>query len=513
MALDASTAAAPDQAVKLDASLAPQSGDAFTIIILAGDRDGDPLAQAFGARRKALVPAGGVPMLVRVLRALESLAFVGSVIVLANRVDELANAPELLERRIVAKPTLTFVEGRGSPVTSLRELHERGLATSPTLVVTADSPLLSADAIRQFATRAQGLHTDLAVGMVSERSVRAVFPGMARTYFRLKDGAFKSINMFAFLTPRAWDILTFWLETEKKRKRPWQLVYLFGFSTLLKVLFGRLSLAESFAHGSSVVGVRITALPVSDGTLAADVDQPQHLRAVEGALLRGRQREASERRVLAVFDLDRTITQFGTYSPFLLYATARLKPWRLPMALPVVLAMLAHRLKLFGRDQLKAVMQTLMLGAVDREVISPVIEDYAAWVVKRGLRPGARDALARETASGATLVLATASYELYARAIAARLGIAEVIATRERVENGFWRPGIEGRNCYGEEKRRRVEAWLAARGESAAPYLTFYTDDESDRPTLEIADEPVVVNPKRGFAKSARRFGWPVVRW
>jgi HAD superfamily hydrolase (TIGR01490 family) len=513
MALAASTAIASKPEIAAAAPPAPQVEEALTVIVLAGDRDGDPLARAFGSRRKALVPAGGIPMLVRVLNALDSVPLVGAVIVLANRVEELENAPELREHRPLARPALRFIEGRGSPVTSLSELHERGLAATPTLVVTADSPLLNAEAIGQFVRRAKNLHADLAVGMVSENHVRAVFPGMARTYFRLKDGAFKSINLFAFLNPRGWEILSFWRETEKKRKRPWQLVFLFGLPALLKVVFGRMSLAESFAHGSAVVGVRIAALPMSDGHLAADVDQPQHLRAVEGALLRARQQESGERRVLAIFDLDRTLTRFGTYSPFLLYAAARLKPWQLAMVFPVLLAMIGHRLKFFDRDRLKGVMQSLMLGPVDREVIAPIIEDYAAWVVERGLRPGARDALARETAAGATVVLASASYDLYVQPIAARLGIAQVIATRARLEGDTWRPGIEGANCYGAEKQRRVEEWLTARGDSVRPYLTFYTDDKSDRPTLEIADEPVVVNPKRGFAKRARGLGWPVVRW
>lgn len=493
---------------------APDDTSGLTFVVLAGDRDSDPLTHAFGAGRKALVPAGGVPMLVRVLNALDSVRSLAQIIVLANRVHELADAP-VLASRLQAKdrPPLRFVEGRGSPVMSLRELHDSGLATSPTVVVTADSPLLHAEAINQFVERARGLHADMAVGMVPETHVQAVFPGMARTYFRLKDGAFKSINMFAFLTPRAWHVLTFWRETEGKRKRPWQLVSLFGPAVLLKVLFGRMSLAESFAHGSDVIGVRIAALPMSDGHLAADVDQPQHLRAVEGVLLRARPHESRQRRVVAVFDLDRTITRFGTYSPFLLYAAFRLKPWRLLLAPVVLLAMLAHRAKLLDRDRLKPWMQRLMLGAVSLARIEPVADDFAAWVVKSGIRAGARNALARENAAGSLLVLATASFALYARAIAARLGIEAVIATEHVSDGSHWRPGIIGRNCYGEEKRRRMEAWLAAQGDTISPYIAFYTDDKSDQPTLALADEPVIVNPKRGFAKRARALGWPVVRW
>jgi HAD superfamily hydrolase (TIGR01490 family) len=498
-----------------EASAAPASVAALTIVVLAGDRENDPLSLAFGTKRKALVPAGGVPMILRVLNALDAVPGIAQVIVLANRVEDLASAPELAARRTVAHPPLRFVEGRGSPVTSLRELHDQGMATAPTVVVTADSPLLHAEAISHFIEQALRLHTDMAVAMVAEPRVRAVFPGMARTYFRLKDGAFKSINLFAFLTPRAWEVLTFWRETERKRKRPWQLVFLFGLPALLKVLFGRLSLAESFAYGSGIIGVRIAALPMEDGRLAADVDQPQHLRAVEGALLRARQSEAAARRVITVFDLDRTVTRIGTYTPFLLYAAARLKPWRLVL-LPVFLAaMLAYRLKLIDRDRLKGRMQAILLGAVPLAALQPVIDGFAGAIAARWLRQGALNAIERERASGALVVLATAAYDVYADAIAEGLGIEHVIATRAIVRDRRWMPGIDGRNCYGEEKRRRIEEWLNARKvrDGGSTFVTVYTDAESDRPTLALADEPVIVNPSRGFAKRARALGWPVVRW
>jgi HAD superfamily hydrolase (TIGR01490 family) len=495
------------------ASPATRPGRGWTVIVLAGDRDGDPLALSLGVSRKALVPVGGIPMLLRVLAALDCQPGIAEILVLANRVEELAEAPALADYRQRNGAALRFVEGSGSPVRSLLALIDHAEIAAPALVVTADSPLLNATAIAEFMTRAESIRADMAVGMVPEERVLAAFPGMARTYFRLKDGAFKSINMFAFLTPRAWHVLAFWRETERARKRPWQLVGQFGLAALVKVLCGRMSLAESFAHGSRVIGIEIQALPIEDGALAADVDQPQHLRAVEGALLRAQLRQAGTRRVFAVFDLDRTLTRFGTYSPFLLYAAARLKPWRLPMAVPVLLAMAAHRLGLIDRDGLKVLMQRWMLGSVPMASIMPVVDGFAAWIVRSGLRRRTLNAIARERKAGSTTVLATAAFGLYANAIAARLGFDHVVATEARVVDGVWRPGICGGNCYGEEKRRRLAAWFDAQNGAADRYVTFYTDDRSDSPLLAAADEPVVVNPKRGFARTARARGWPVVEW
>ena len=60
---------------------------------------------------------------------------------------------------------------------------------------------------------------------------------------------------------------------------------------------------------------------------------------------------------IAIFDLDRTLTRRGTYSPFLIFAAKRLCPWRLA-ALPwVMLGMIGYKCKILSRSRLKELMQ------------------------------------------------------------------------------------------------------------------------------------------------------------
>ena len=56
---------------------------------------------------------------------------------------------------------------------------------------------------------------------------------------------------------------------------------------------------------------------------------------------------------LAIYDMDRTITRTGTYTPFLIHAARRLAPWRLALAPAVPVAMLAYAAKLIDRKTLK----------------------------------------------------------------------------------------------------------------------------------------------------------------
>jgi hypothetical protein len=43
---------------------------------------------------------------------------------------------------------------------------------------------------------------------------------------------------------------------------------------------------------------------------------------------------------LAIYDMDRTITRTGTYTPFLIHAARRLTPWRLALLPLAIIAML-----------------------------------------------------------------------------------------------------------------------------------------------------------------------------
>ena len=219
---------------------------------------------------------------------------------------------------------------------------------------------------------------------------------------------------------------------------------------------------------------------------------------------------------LAVYDMDRTVTQRPTYVPFLLHCAVRRAPWRL-MLLPVVLlSVLAYALRLIDRAKLKEINHHLLLGhRVHLTALKPLVESFADKQVATNIRPGARKAIARDKAEGRRLVLATASYRLYADAIAKRLGFDDVIGTGsiigldERVH-----AKIGGENAYGEAKMRMIAAWVDKSGlKGMHGHVRFYSDHVSDRPAFEWADEPVAVNPHGKLRRLAEERGWVVEDW
>jgi HAD superfamily hydrolase (TIGR01490 family) len=219
---------------------------------------------------------------------------------------------------------------------------------------------------------------------------------------------------------------------------------------------------------------------------------------------------------LAIYDMDKTVTRRPTYLPFLLHAARRLAPWRL-LLLPVAgLLALAYAAGLIDRARLKELTYGLLVGrGVAPERVAPVVESFAEAQLAGNVLPGARAAIEADRRAGRRLVLATASYELYAGAIGRALGFDDVIATRTHTDAlGRVVARIDGANCYGSAKRDMVEAWLAEQGlVRDAVHIRFYSDHHSDAPMHRLADEAVAANPDARLARLAAAEGWQVVRW
>jgi HAD superfamily hydrolase (TIGR01490 family) len=219
---------------------------------------------------------------------------------------------------------------------------------------------------------------------------------------------------------------------------------------------------------------------------------------------------------LAIYDMDRTVTRRPTYTPFLLHCAVRRAPWRLMFVPVVALSMVAYGLRLIDRAKLKEINHHLLLGRhIHPRQLKPLVDRFADRQAATNIRPRARTAIARDRAEGRRLVLATASYRLYADAVAERLGFDDVIGTGsvigldERVH-----AKIAGENCYGPAKLRMIAEWVDKSGlKGRRGHERFYSDHVSDQPAFEWADEPVAVNPHRKLRRLAEQRGWAIEDW
>jgi HAD superfamily phosphoserine phosphatase-like hydrolase len=219
---------------------------------------------------------------------------------------------------------------------------------------------------------------------------------------------------------------------------------------------------------------------------------------------------------LAIYDMDRTLTRRATYTPFLLHASLRLAPWRLILVPLVAATMISYLLGLVKRGRLKEINYRLLVGGgIAPERLAPVVESFAAGQVRSNILPGALASVAADRAAGRRLVMATASYRLYAAEIARLLGFDDVIATETELDSrGRVIATIRGDNVYGDAKLAAIRVWMEREGMARdAVHIRFYSDHISDACLHHWSDEAVAANAHDRLVRLAETEGWEVADW
>lgn len=191
-----------------------------------------------------------------------------------------------------------------------------------------------------------------------------------------------------------------------------------------------------------------------------------------------------ERRPIAGFDFDGTLTIRDSYAGFLRWRAGPLR-WAAGLAriAPAGTAWLAHR----DRGRLKAAATRVFLRGVPRAQLEADAEGYAAEAFDRLVRPDALLAWRAHGEAGDARVIVTASPETVVAPFAARLGADRLIGTRLAFDSaGVATGGFDGANCRGPEKVTRLEAAYAP----GVRLVAAYGDTSGDREMLAVADRP-----------------------
>ncbi|MEY4589905.1 MAG: hypothetical protein RL497_1981 [Pseudomonadota bacterium] len=126
------------------------------------------------------------------------------------------------------------------------------------------------------------------------------------------------------------------------------------------------------------------------------------------------------------------------------------------------------------------------LAALHREFMAHSIEPL--------ILPKALNLLAEHRAQGHRLVIITATNRFITGPIAARLGVADLLATEAEIIEGRYTGQISGVPCFQNGKVERLQHWLQAQGEDLSGSY-FYSDSANDLPLLEAVTYPVAVDP------------------
>jgi len=192
------------------------------------------------------------------------------------------------------------------------------------------------------------------------------------------------------------------------------------------------------------------------------------------------------RPVVAAFDVDGTLTTRDCVTPFLRRAAGP----------RLVTTLLAHPLALAAagihrdRDRLKELACRALRG-IDAAELDALGRTFAQEVASQWLRDDTTARLRRHRELGHTVILASASFDAYLGPLGEALEVDGIVCTRlERGSDGRLTGRLDGQNCRGPEKARRVREWLAETGLADA-VLWAYGDSAGDHPLLDAADHAV----------------------
>ncbi len=253
---------------------------AFTAVVLAGDRgSGDPVAEAAGVCCKSLTPVGGTPMVLRVLDALTAAAEIDTIVLCGPRQSAVDQDEELRNR--IRSGKVRWVEQQATPSSSTYQTLELLPTSTPVLVTTADHALLTAEMVDYFCSQARSTGGEIVVGLASDELVRRAYPETKRTTLRLRDGAYCSCNLFAFLSPRARAMADFWRKVEAQRKKTLRVISVFGWMAVLLYVLRQVSLDEGLKRISRRMGLKAGAVVMPFPEAAVDVDTAEDWKLVE----------------------------------------------------------------------------------------------------------------------------------------------------------------------------------------------------------------------------------------
>ncbi len=266
---------------------------AVGVVVLAGGQAKPEMAAATGQTNRALMPVAGVPMLDRVLAALEGADSVGDIAVVGSlpdstrylRVDDHGGFVDNLFAGLAALPESGSVPRPPSSV-----LPTPASERDNVIIATADLPFLTSEAVEDLVWRGLALQADIVYPVVSVADCYARFPGVRRTAVRTREGEFTGGNLV--LARRSF------LERQRRRleqayalrKSPLGLAKLLGPGILLR--FGASRLVGPWALGITHLERAVSGLLGGDARclispypeLATDIDRPEDLLAAERLL-------------------------------------------------------------------------------------------------------------------------------------------------------------------------------------------------------------------------------------
>lgn len=215
------------------------------------------------------------------------------------------------------------------------------------------------------------------------------------------------------------------------------------------------------------------------------------------------------KKIIAIFDLDNTITHKDTYVPFL-FSVLKAYPLRVWRTAGLPFAVILYKIKLKDNSWLKERFLNTIMGGLTRQQVLDCREKFLDNLLQQGIHKDALQAISAHRQAVHQLVMATASFDFYTQALGQRLGFDKVICTRAGWNGDQLSGKLEGKNCYGLDKLTQLSKHFQPREDYE---IIAYSDHHSDEPFLQWANKAYAINPTVKLRKIANQRNFIVQKW
>lgn len=187
---------------------------------------------------------------------------------------------------------------------------------------------------------------------------------------------------------------------------------------------------------------------------------------------------------VAVFDVDGTLTVRDCVIPFTrrVAGTSRLIQGILRQPKSVLSALVSR-----DRDAVKAVFAKIAFAGVQATELDSHAVVFADEVYNGWMRQDVAERYRWHQEQGHVVVLVSASFETYLAPLGDLLEADAVLCTRLEFVDGVATGRLDGANCRGAEKVRRISQWCEESGLSIDAVEYAYGDSAGDKEMLALA--------------------------
>jgi len=202
---------------------------------------------------------------------------------------------------------------------------------------------------------------------------------------------------------------------------------------------------------------------------------------------------------LAIFDIDYTITKKETLMELFKYVIKNDK--RNIRFLPrAIYCGSMYLLKIYDEKKVKEKFLKFIDG-IEEKNLAKLVKNFYDEKLKTILYEDALTMMKKLKSEGYDIYLISASPEFYINEFYNIKEVDKIIGTKFNFKNGIFTREMEGENCKGEEKVRRLKEVLKnEKIEVDFKESYMFSDSLSDKPLLDLVGKPYLINYAKEYA-------------